>query len=146
MYKSYALGLFAVLPTLFSGAAAVDVQCNDAIIGTPFSFQTSDIQAMADAFATGNVQSTVIDSGGVKFSPSTGHTFTTGGYQICLQDAFIFAGTHVSLSDISSVLSTIVTQCCNGQTTCQGGQSTLTGDTGITVAMSSQNPGDTCNG
>jgi hypothetical protein len=146
MYKSYLVALFGVAPSLYSGAVAIDVQCNDAIIGAPFQFQTSDIEAMANDFATGNVASTVIDSGGVQFSPSTGHHFTLGSYQICMQDAFLFAGTHIALSDISSALQTIVDQCCAGQTVCQGGQTTLTGDTGLSVDLSSQNPGSTCNG
>jgi hypothetical protein len=144
----------AISPLLFlfltPGSCAVsDLQCfSNAFIGGFPSFQISDIQCLADSLTNNDPSLGITDPAGIDFDPLSARRFVCGGVQICLQDSFVFAGTHVATADVGGALGQIISTCCTSSTdgTCLGGSFTVTGDTGLEVSGNLDNAGGVCNG
>jgi len=130
-----------ILALILSSAAsfAAAATCT---VNTQNSILTADISTAADNVANNNLNPPAANP--LYLPASSSWETTYGSALLCLKNNYLYENTHVALADIASGASDVVSQCCTVGTICQGGDYTVTGDSGLTTILSVLPGGVTC--
>ncbi|KAK5733969.1 hypothetical protein LTR17_009240 [Elasticomyces elasticus] len=62
---------------------------------------------------------------------------TVGSAKLCVTNKFLFESTHDSLTNLAQGAGVVAAQCCvDGSTSCNGGETTIQGDSGLNLVAS----------
>lgn len=130
MYSTAIIAVFAALGSLAPLAAAQScfpASQGSNVNGGDFSNLVNDINSdnfnppVANPFALNRLSS---------------QSFTLGSAGVCVVNSFIFENTHVFLSDVASGAQSVFNSC-----NAQGGQTTIHGDSGLSLTLTVFSPG-----
>lgn len=127
------------------------------IIGNA-TFNPDAITGLSNALAK-NTYNPPLPSDGIKLSPGGASRVGyqgAGGYQVCLQNFYLFKSVTVKLEDVSAVVTQIGQKCCGDtpnapgqpgrQGKCQDAKATMQSTDGSNVKVVGQDYGDRCCG